>query len=70
MAPLQSLSFHPLSWTQGTTAIQCGDELETKADSKLLAQLTLPKPTWCKDHGAPREPLAEPSLLPWERSSV
>lgn len=66
--PLQSLSFGLLSWTQGTTVIQCGDGLETKADSRVLAQLILHKPSWCKDQSAPREPLAEPSLLNWEHN--
>lgn len=67
-APPQPLSFSPLSWIQGTTVVQRGDERETKADSKVLAQLILHKPTWSKDHGASREPLAEPSLLHWEHS--
>lgn len=67
-APPQSFSFGPLSWIQGTTVIQCGDEWDTKADSKVLAQLILHKPTWCKDCSAPREPLAERSLLHQEHS--
>lgn len=67
-AALPSLSFALLSWTQGTTVMQCGDDLETKADTRVLAPLILHHPSWCKDQSAPREPLAEPSLLHWEHS--
>lgn len=46
-APPQSLPVGPLSWIQGTTVVQRGDEQETKADSKVLPQLTPTNP-----HGA------------------
>lgn len=59
-APPQSLSVSPPSRAQGTAVIQRGDELQTKVDGEVLAQLILCKPTRCEDHTAPGRPWLSP----------